>query len=130
MTCEKITEVHAYHDGELDAGSRIALEAHLAVCDECRALLSELAGLSAFLSNAPLPVMPERAVSRFQGSWYEARDRGMVRVASWMTAAAAMLLVGALLARPQAPAQTPVKVATWETYAIAPPAELHGESGS
>jgi anti-sigma factor RsiW len=130
MTCEKITEVQAYHDGELDAGGRVALEAHLAVCEECRTLLSELQGLSAFLARAPLPVMPERAVSRFEGSWYEARDRGMVRVASWLTAAAAVLLVGALLARPQAPAQAPVKAATWETYAIAPPVELHGESGS
>jgi anti-sigma factor RsiW len=135
MTCEKIAEVHAYHDGELDSGRRVALEAHLAVCAECRELLSELEGLSAFLARAPLPVMPERAVSRFHGSWYEARDRGMVRVASWMTAVAAMLLVGALLAQPTAPAtgQTktgPVKAGPWETFAIAPPAEVHGESGA
>lgn len=130
MSCEKIGQVQAYHDGELDAGGRVALEAHLAVCAECRALLSELQGLSSFLAQAPLAEMPQRAVSRFEGSWYEARDRGMVRVASWLTAAAAMLLVGALLARPQAPVATPVKAGPWETYAIAPPAEVHGESSS
>jgi anti-sigma factor RsiW len=132
MTCEKIAEVHAYHDGELDAERRLAMDAHLAVCAECRALLAELEGLSAMLAEAPLSEMPQRAASRFHGSWYEARDRGMVRVASWMTGVAAMLLVGALLARPSAPAAQPVKAAPWEQLAIAPTAaaEVHGESGA
>jgi anti-sigma factor RsiW len=132
MTCEKLAEVQAYHDGELDSSRREAVEAHVRACGECAALLGELRGLSALLSGASLPVMPERAVSRMYGGWFEARDQGMVRVASWMTAAAAVLLVGALLVRPGAPAgaSAPAKSGPWETYAVVPPAEIHGEPGS
>jgi anti-sigma factor RsiW len=133
MNCEMAGEIHAYHDGELDSSRRGAVEAHLGACAECAALLGELRGLSAMWGVAPRPAMPERAVLRVYGGWFEARDRGMVRVASWMTAAAAVLLVGALLVRPGAPAGgagAPAKTGPWETYAVVPPAEIHGEPGS
>ena len=45
----------AYHDGELDAGRRRQVEAHLAGCTECRAALADLESLSQVLSADEVP---------------------------------------------------------------------------
>jgi anti-sigma factor RsiW len=96
MMCEQAAEVHAYHDRELDAARSRAAEAHIQRCADCAALLAELQALSAIIAQAPFPAMPDRSVSRFHGAFHAAQERGMVRVAGWLTAAAAVLLVGSL----------------------------------
>jgi hypothetical protein len=83
------------------------------------------------LSAAPVAEMPDRAISRFNGAWHVARDRGVMRITSWLTAAAAALLVGALLTNPpQPPAATPARPGIWEAMAVMPPAEAQGETNS
>ncbi len=131
MTCEKAAQVQAYYDGELDAARTRTLEAHLERCAECSRLLEELGSLTAFLSAAPRPEMRPQAVSRFEGAWHVARDRGMMRIAGWLTAAAAALLVGALLTSPAPQQGAPVKAGLWEAMAVMPPAETPpGEANS
>jgi predicted anti-sigma-YlaC factor YlaD len=130
MTCEKVAQVHAFYDGELDASQSQMFEAHLERCAECRRLLDELQDLSSMLLRAPRQEMPVAAVSRIHGAWHEARDRGVLRIAGWLTAAAAMLLVGALLTGPTNPATAPAKPGLWEAIAVMPPAETQGETNS
>jgi anti-sigma factor RsiW len=130
MTCDKAAQVHAYYDGELDLSRAQMFEAHLERCAECSRLLAELRELSALMSEAPRAELPPQAISRFQGAWYVARDRGIMRIAASLTAVAAMLLVGALLTGPAAPGSTPMKPALWEAMAVMPPAETQGEANS
>jgi len=96
MTCDNAAKIHAYHDGELPSDERIAIESHLAVCDECRELLADLQKLTNIFATVELPEMPQRAVSRMYGSWHAAKaaqDRGVRRLAGWLTAAAAVVLL-------------------------------------
>lgn len=128
--CERSAAIHAYHDGELDAARVRALEAHLSDCDSCADLLAELQGLTAMLSAAPVGLMPDRAISRFHGAWHVARDRGVLRITGWLTAAAAALLVGALLTNKPQPTATPVRSGIWEAMAVMPPAETQSETNA
>ena len=101
MSCERIEQVHAYYDGELALSQRREVEAHLNDCAECRELLAELRRVSALLTSAPLADLPADAMTRFQQSWFAAaQDRGVMRIAGWLTSAAAAILIGALLIRP------------------------------
>jgi anti-sigma factor RsiW len=125
MDCDT-KQVHAYHDGELDAARRVALEAHLRECMACAELLADLRRMSLAMAHAPLPVMPDVAMKRFQGVWQKANDRAVLRVASWFTAAAASLLFGALILWPKAQPSVAAKPAVWDTVAVMPPAS--GES--
>jgi anti-sigma factor RsiW len=88
-------EIQELLDGELPAGARAALEAHLAACAGCRAYQASMAGLVGRLDaalKAPGPgpqlevpaVRPEPGVVTFQ------RRRAW---AGWGVAAAAVLLV-------------------------------------
>jgi anti-sigma factor RsiW len=130
MTCEKAAQVQAYYDNELDASRSEMLEAHLEQCAECSRLLNDLRALSWMLSEAPRPAMRPQAVSKYQGAWHVARDRGMMRIAGWLTATAAALLVGALLTAPTPQPSVPAKTGLWEAMAVMPPAEPQGEANS
>jgi anti-sigma factor RsiW len=131
MACDKTAQINAYYDGELDPATARRLEAHLAQCAECDALLTELKGLTALIGGAALPDMRPMAVGRFYDAWTEARDRGLMRITSWLTAAAAAVLIGALSLWPAAEAKsTALRPGMWESIAIAPPAETQAESNS
>jgi anti-sigma factor RsiW len=96
MMCEKIAQIHAYHDDMLSAEQRGQVEAHLASCDECRSLLADLRKLSGMLATVEFAEMPQRALSRMHGSWHAAKarqDRGIRRLAGTLTAAAAAILI-------------------------------------
>ncbi len=127
MSCDRIEQIHAYHDGQLELTARAEVDAHVAACGECARLLDELQALSRLLANAPLPAMPEGAGQRYYAAWDVSRQRGLLRISSWMTAAAAAVLVGSLLLWPHqksapvvaaAPTPTP-----WEAVAVMPPPE-------
>ena len=96
MSCDRAGEVHAYHDGELDASRVAVVEAHLVKCGECRDLLRELRGLSALVARGEMPAMPDDAMARLEAAWPQVSERALLRITSWMTGVAAALLVGAL----------------------------------
>lgn len=120
MSCEKLAQVQAYYDGELPSGDARALEAHLERCEECRTLLAELEALTARLSSAARGQMRPGAMSRFKGAWSEARDRMIIRIASWATAAAAALVLGVTLMWPE-PSATNLRAGSWEPVAAMTP---------
>ena len=130
MTCEKAGQVQAYYDNELDSARSKMFEAHLDQCAQCSQLLDELGSLSRMLTKAPRSEMRLQAASRFQGAWRAAHDRGMMRIAGWLTATAAALLVGALVTTPTPQPSVPVKTGLWEAMAVMPPAEPQGEANS
>ena len=126
MTCDRAAQVHAYHDEALAASERAALEAHLESCADCQSLLADLRGLSNLIASAPLAAMSPEAMARLGKSWRSARDRGLLRITSWLTAAAAAVLIGTLLMFHDrtAPTNTTIAVtepAAWDTAAVMPP---------
>ena len=136
MSCDRYQDIHRYHDGELPAAERVALEAHLASCPECRELLGALGRLSSSIRSASAGGTPTDLLEHIKRSWRPAREgsastqeRGVLRIAEWMTAAAAAVLIGAIVTWPSestsAVAATPP---VWQTEAISPPAEMREES--
>ncbi len=121
MQCDA-KQVHAYHDGELDAARRNELEAHLRECMACAELLADLRRMSMAMSHAALPAMPDAAMKRFAGVWQKANDRAILRIATWFTAAAASLLFGALFLWPKSQPTMASRPAVWDTVAVMPPA--------
>src|SRR5437763_9080046 len=104
MSCDKTTQVHAFYDDEMPLSQRGAFEAHLQTCGDCRQLLAMLRRTSALIAAAPLAELPPAVLARLTNTWDSVRERaserGVMRIAGWLTAAAAALLVGALLVWP------------------------------
>lgn len=129
MSCERSAQVHAYHDDALAGSARVAIEAHLQECADCRALLADLRGLSNLIAAAPLAAMSPEAMVRLASSWRAARDRGVLRITSWLTAAAAAVLIAAplLFQDGNAPSNPTIVTSTvdasWEALAVMPPLE-------
>jgi hypothetical protein len=83
--------------------------------------------LSKLVSEAALVEMPAELVERVQRRWSAARDRSVLRLASWMTAAAAAVLIGAVLIRHMSWTDAAARPAIWETVAVTPPVEVPEE---
>lgn len=99
------------------------LEAHLNDCADCRDVLNDLRRVSDLLAAAPLVELGPAAMTRFQQTWFAAaQDRGVMRIAGWLTSAAAAILIAALLIRP-AP-RSDDSLASALTAAISPPAAV------
>jgi anti-sigma factor RsiW len=131
--CPNLDQVHAYHDGELSQEQRAAFEAHLQTCRECHALLDELNRLTRLLAQVSLAELPPRAMGRLYGAFNASRvqqDRGVRKLAGWMTAAAAAVLAVAFVRHPNVtkpPDEQPA--GTWpEMVAVMPP--LQPSNGS
>jgi anti-sigma factor RsiW len=127
MICDQASHIHAYHDGDLSPEQKTVVENHLQVCAECRELLAELQNLTQVLQTIHLPEMPPRVLSRMYGAWWataQVRDRGVRRLAGWLTAAAAAILVLVPTFSPSRPAEFETTSAgAWkETIAFIPPA--------
>ena len=58
----------AYHDGELPAGERAAVERHLAECAACREALEQMRRLSAALAGFEAPALGAGAMERMRGA--------------------------------------------------------------
>lgn len=131
MSCHESRQVQRYYDGELAAAERASVEAHVRECADCRELLADLRGLSSVLVMAEMRKPSVEAARRMERSWRYARDRGVIRLAGWLTAAAAAVLMAVLVGGPGgrgSPSASPS--ALWETAAITPPAELEEDSSS
>ncbi len=89
--------IHTYHDGELSPAQVAAVDAHLRECTDCRELLADLRQVSQLVTTAPMVDLPPQAMKRMQQAWWAAQDRGVLRVASWLTAAAAAVILAAVM---------------------------------
>jgi hypothetical protein len=111
MNCEQVQErLSRFHDGELSASERAAVELHLGSCLVCPGELAAIAELSELARKDPEPQPPpelwqeiERCLARPGKSWMT-RARRLVprwRVAAAIAALVLVAFAGAWLARPQ-----------------------------
>ncbi len=129
MSCKQTNQIQAYYDNELPAETRRVVEAHLRDCADCRDLLAELEGLSSLLGNMPLAAMRPGAIQRFENVWPRRWDRGVLRIAGWLTAAAAAVLVATVINWSAGPHQQTAQTNdVLETVAVMPPADSRTEN--
>jgi anti-sigma factor RsiW len=126
-------------DGELSAEQHSVVERHLGECEACRTILAEWREVSARLSAAPLRAMPAGLSERLERTFDAAnQDRGVLRIAGWLTSAAAAMLVASLALFPSprggvadsgAAIDSPARSAVaWQTDAVMPPTEIRDDT--
>lgn len=119
MMCEfnDHSKLESYHDRQLDAAGRDAVERHLAGCGDCAAELAELQNISQMFAEIPTPRLSQIALYRLHSNLDLLTDRGLLRLARVMTGlAASVLLLGSLwLMRPH-----PVAVPANTSLALLP----------
>jgi anti-sigma factor RsiW len=91
--CDQTKNAQAFYDGELNAADRAAFETHLRACAQCQNELVQLRKISLQLANASVPALTKDAIDRLHGAVNVAEERGVLRLAEWLTAAAAAVLV-------------------------------------
>lgn len=120
MDCNLVTQANAYYDGELPSAERIDFEKHLEVCEDCRRLVSDLREVSALVTSAPGVEMPSGLIDRLQASRRASEDRVILRLAGWLTATAAGILIASLLSWPTNGTDVTAQPAIWESVAVRP----------
>jgi len=123
MSCDQTQHVQAYYDSEMIPADRAAFELHLRNCPACVLELDDFRRLSSHLAGASIPSLSKDALSRLHGVADVAEERGVLRLAEWLTAAAAaVLLIGVmgLFRHDNTHASAPD---TWEQAAIAYPTD-------
>ena len=131
-----VSRISAYHDGELAAEYRRAVEAHLAACPACAAELARLRELSRLFAYHALArdTMPRPALDAVHAAVSEAFEervigaREVLRLTRFVTGLAAAILVAAgswLVIGPQVmespvapPADAATAVAPWENPSL------------
>ena len=93
MACTFEAQLHAYHDDELGAAARAAVEAHLAACAECSAGLARLRAVSDLFAAVPRARLSQIARQRLNNRIDAAMERGLVRFAWSLSGIAAAVLV-------------------------------------
>lgn len=93
-------KIEAYHDDRLDAATAAQVEAHVKTCAACAAELQALRALSQMFSELPPARLSQIGLARVHGAVDAIADeeRGVLRMARWLSAAAAVVLLGATLA--------------------------------
>lgn len=145
MQCN-LEQLHRYHDGELDGDASRDVETHLADCRECQKALEELQRLSSIVAMTIMPVVdPRRLTAISHAAWQSSNERGVRRLAGWITAAAAAVMLFAMVDFPsrqpgengplvQSTSITMVPFAgsDWEQAAVTPMgvASLNAEEGN
>ena len=102
MSAHERERLAAWIDGELPPGERASVEAHVAECEECAALLADLEAVDGFARELPLEVpagyfegFPARVRSRIEAHGpRRGATRAGWRTPAWTWAAAAALLLG------------------------------------
>jgi anti-sigma factor RsiW len=126
MSCSQAQLVSRYHDGELSPEAARTFETHLEACAECRGELESLRAIGHELRTLAMPLPGDAAMARWAESVASrVQEQGVLRLAGWMTAAAAAVLVFAtvrpsLLSEPTASvALSQPVVSEWEVAALA-----------
>jgi anti-sigma factor RsiW len=129
VICYSTEQLQAFYDGELPVEKRMAIAAHVNECAACREVVAELDRISQLIGNASLSPMPSGMIGRLNDAWDAASDGGVLRIAGWLTAAAAAILVAAVLHAPGAPPE-PASPAVWPTYAAMSPEQVQDSNRS
>lgn len=96
-TCDQLHLIHAYHDGELSPERAGEVESHMRGCAVCEAELASLRAMSLRLRAIALPAMPVDLPARVRAKFADVPDGAALRLASWLTAAAAMVIAASLV---------------------------------
>ena len=115
MALEPSQPLDAFFDGELSPSDAARIETVLTPADH--EYLGDAAAVAEALRSAPLPMPTANAHARWLANWQIARDRSVRRLAGWMTAAAAIVLVVTLGGSMNGSAQAQ-PLAEWETAAV------------
>ena len=108
--CRFQPQLHAYHDGQLQAAHRDSLDRHLPGCSPCATELSRLQALSSLFAAAPRAKLAQIAVHRLRRNVEAAMQRSVLRAARLLGAiAACVVLAGTLrlMTAPKPPAAAP-----------------------
>jgi anti-sigma factor RsiW len=128
MPCCTEDQLQRYYDNELSEPQRAAVESHLSGCPSCTQTLAQLHQLSSLITSAPAARLSTDALDRIANSDRSHRERPVLRIAEWLTAAAAAVLVGGLLAWPSSRSDVATVEPFWQTMAVTPPAEAHEDA--
>lgn len=128
--CSYSIQLSAYHDGELSSSDREQVERHVAECPACAAELRQFRRLSALLDAAPRPRLNDQSRRDLYALAPQVQEASYLRIAKWMTAMAASMMLGASLwvmsHQPSTQAFSDVPRA-WEQDAINPPTDASAE---
>ena len=132
MSCEKTSQVQAFYDGELTGAARAQIEAHVRQCSECTELLADLKRVSGLINTAQMAPVPAQTIRRVQQTWWAhraQRERGVLRLAEWMTGVAAAVLIGAMVLWPDGRDKNGTRAAgtMWQAAAVTPPASVQDD---
>jgi anti-sigma factor RsiW len=95
MKCPNCDRLSAYHDGELDAATRAEVQRHLDQCPACAVELAELSAMSQWFAQSPRPRLSQIALHRLHNGADATMQRDMLRLARFVQAIAACVLVSA-----------------------------------
>ncbi|MBC7784740.1 MAG: zf-HC2 domain-containing protein [Burkholderiales bacterium] len=119
MTCPSQQDLQQLYDGELPSDQIASVQSHVEVCPACTAALAELRMISDLVRSAPLPEPALLAIQRWQRTLSSVQERSVRRLASWMTAAASVVLAVSLYASLSNQARaSAITLAEWETAVI------------
>lgn len=128
MSCPGEQTLSAFFDGELSPETVRTVESHLSGCDHCQAAVQDMRATRELLVGAQAPVPSLAAQARWMNSFAESRDRSVRRLAEWLTAAAAVLLVATgVLSYGNRTSATP-QLSEWETAMVG--ADTEGTSNT
>ena len=118
QTCEFLRMVDAYHDGELSVEQRERFERHLAACGVCAAELSTLRAISRRLATGAMPKLPAETMSRLHEAASVGEERSVLRIAEWLTTAAAAVLLMGLVGLFRTAPSNGTPSTDWTPYAV------------
>jgi predicted anti-sigma-YlaC factor YlaD len=127
VSCDQSSLVQRYYDGELPAEQMAVVEAHLRLCAECRELMVELTRISELIASVTPAQIPAEVRQRLHEALEDVGQRAVLRIAGWLTAAAAAVLLGALPFWPTEQTEAGLRDSSWQTVALMPPTQSHEE---
>jgi anti-sigma factor RsiW len=116
MNCPTFETLNRYHDGELSPAEALVIASHVSDCAACAEMLTSLQQVSQTVAAASMPAVDVATQSRWLTTLRRSQDRSVLRLATMLTAAAAMVLLAVTLWRPAEHQSSPgIVMNEWET---------------
>ena len=120
--CPESIQLHAYRDGELSVDYASRVQGHVRDCAACQAVLDDLdfiaAELHAAANRKGNDTFSPMLVSRIVRGVGASRDRAVRQTAEWLTAAAAVLMIGVVLFGTGESSAAGPRLQVWESVAV------------